>query len=115
MYHYLTGAASWYMMTMITEVFGVHGDAGDLVIKPKLLEKQFDENRTASIQFRFAEKEFEVTFQNAKELEFGAYKIGKADCDGEALQIADGGQAILKRESLQSMADGLHRINVELV
>ena len=115
MYHYLTGAASWYMMTMITEVFGVHGDAGDLVIKPKLLVKQFDENRTASIQFRFAEKEFEVTFQNAKELEFGAYKIGKADCDGEALQIADGGQAILKRESLQSMTDGLHRIKVELV
>ena len=26
MYHYLTGAASWYMMTMITEVFGVHGE-----------------------------------------------------------------------------------------
>ncbi|MDE7231804.1 MAG: cellobiose phosphorylase, partial [Lachnospiraceae bacterium] len=115
MYHYLTGAASWYMMTMITEVFGVHGDAGDLVINPKLLQKQFDENKTASIQFRFAEKKFEVTFRNAEELEYGAYKIGKADCDGEALQIADGGQAILKRESLQSMADGLHRIKVELV
>ena len=42
--HYLTGAASWYMMTMITEVFGVHGEAGDLVIKPKLLKKQFDKN-----------------------------------------------------------------------
>ena len=28
MYHYLTGAASWYMMTMITQVFGVRGEAG---------------------------------------------------------------------------------------
>lgn len=115
MYHYLTGAASWYMMTMIIEVFGVHGDAGDLVIKPKLLKKQFDENKTASIQFRFAEKEFEVTFQNEDMLEFGVYKIGGADCDGEALQIAECGQALLKRESLQAMADGLHRIKVELV
>ena len=29
MYHYLTGAASWYMMTMITQAFGVRGEAGD--------------------------------------------------------------------------------------
>ncbi|MFR8331610.1 MAG: hypothetical protein ACLU9S_03880 [Oscillospiraceae bacterium] len=28
MYHYLTGAASWFMLTMITEVFGVRGEAG---------------------------------------------------------------------------------------
>ena len=31
MYHYLTGAASWYLMTMITEVFGIRGEAGDLI------------------------------------------------------------------------------------
>ena len=28
MYHYLTGAASWYLFTMITEVFGVRGVFG---------------------------------------------------------------------------------------
>ena len=31
MYHYLTGAASWFMLTMITQVFGVRGEAGDLI------------------------------------------------------------------------------------
>ena len=115
MYHYLTGAASWYMMTMITEVFGVRGEAGDLTIRPKLLKKQFDENKTASIKCWFAGKEFEVTFRNEEEWEAGRYKIGKAACDGEALQIAENGQALLKRERLQFMADGLHRIEVELV
>lgn len=115
MYHYLTGAASWYMMTMITEVFGVHGDDGNLVIKPKLLKKQFDEKKTASIQFRFAEKKFEVIFKNKGALEFGAYKIGSAVCDGEALTIAEGGHALLKRASLQAMTKCLHRIEVELV
>lgn len=78
MYHYLTGAASWYMMTMITEVFGVHGEAGDLVIRPKLLERQFDENKTASIKLCFAGKEFEVVFKNPDGLEYGVYKIGTA-------------------------------------
>ena len=37
-YHYLTGAASWYMLTMVTEAFGVHGKAGDLVLYPNFLQ-----------------------------------------------------------------------------
>ncbi len=114
MYHYLTGAASWYMMTMITEVFGVHGEAGNLVIKPKLLKKQFDENKTASIRFRFAGKEFEVTFKNTDELEYGEYGIGAADCDGKTLQINDGIQVLIERAAVKSMDDGLHKAAVEL-
>lgn len=115
MYHYLTGAASWYMMTMITEVFGVRGEAGDLVIRPKLLEKQFDEKGVASIRLYFARKAFEIIFNNTERLEYGEYKIGRATCDGEALQIPDGMQALIGRASLQSMEDSLHRIVVELV
>ncbi len=115
MYHYLTGAASWYMMTMITEVFGVHGEAGDLVIRPKLLKKQFDENQTASIRLFFDGKEFEVIFKNEEGAEYGAYKIGRAACDGESLQIVDGMQALVGHAVLQSMETGLHRIEVELV
>lgn len=115
MYHYLTGAASWYMMTMITEVFGVRGKAGDLVMKPKLLKEQFDENKTASISSYFAGKEFEVTFKNEKELEFGEYEVGAADCDGETLQIIDGIQALIERAAVESMGDGLHKVVIELV
>ena len=115
MYHYLTGAASWYMMTMITEVFGVHGEAGDLVIKPKLLKKQFDKNKTASISFCFAEKAFEVTLKNTEDLEFGDYGIGAADCDGKALQTADGTQVLIGREAVKTMDGSLHKITVELV
>ena len=47
MYHYLTGAASWFMLTMITEVFGVRGEAGDLVLDTKLTAEQLDEIGTA--------------------------------------------------------------------
>ena len=35
MYNYLTGAASWFMLTMITEVYGVKGSLGNLVLAPK--------------------------------------------------------------------------------
>lgn len=115
MYHYLTGAASWYMMTMITEVFGVHGDAGDLVISPRLLKEQFDDNKTASIRFYFAGKEFEVTFKNAEELEYGTYEIGTADCDGETIQVVDGTKSLIGRDTVKSMDDSLHKVAIELV
>ena len=42
MYPYLTGSASWYLLTLLTEVFGVKGDLGDLVLAPKLVAAQFD-------------------------------------------------------------------------
>lgn len=115
LYHYLTGAASWYMMTMITEVFGVRGEAGDLAVRPKLLKKQFDENQTASIRLFFGGKEFEVIFKNTEDAEYGAYKIGRAECDGKALRIIEGVQALIGRDAVKSMEDGLHRIVVELV
>lgn len=115
MYHYLTGAASWYMMTMITEVFGVHGDVGDLVIKPKLMKRQFDESGIASIRFYFAGKEFEVTFKNAQAMESGEYKIGAADCDGKELQIGDGTQVLMERAAVKTMNDDLHKVVIELV
>jgi cellobiose phosphorylase len=37
MYPYLTGSASWYLLTMLTEVYGVRGELGDLLFAPKLL------------------------------------------------------------------------------
>lgn len=74
MYHYLTGAASWYMMTMMTEVFGVHGEAGDMVIRPKLLKEQFDENKTASIRMFLPEKSLLSAFKTGKGWNMGHTK-----------------------------------------
>lgn len=114
MYHYLTGAASWYMMTMITEVFGIHGEVGDLVIKPKLVKEQFDEKNQAMIQLYFGGKEFKITFQNSDELEFGEYKVNRASCDGVPLQILNGEQAVIPYKDLNAMGEGIHEITVDL-
>ena len=53
-YHYLTGAASWFMLTMITQAFGVRGEAGDLLLAPQLTAEQFDETGTAELRLTFA-------------------------------------------------------------
>lgn len=115
MYHYLTGAASWFMMTVITEMFGARGMSGDFTVSPKLMKEQFDENKTAAICLPFAGKEFEVVIRNEMDLEYGAYAVGSADCDGVMMQIQDGVQSVLGREDLEKLGDGLHRITVNLV
>lgn len=115
MYHYLTGAASWFMMTMITQVFGVHGEAGDLVLYPKLLAEQFDEENRASITIPFADKNFHIIYLNKDKKDFGAYVIGSAFCDEAALNIADDSSVILTRKMLSALSDEMHTITVRLI
>lgn len=114
LYHYLTGAASWYMLTMVTEVFGVRGEVGELVMKPKLLKEQFDENGQASIRLVFAEREFEVIYSNPKSLTFGEYSIKNAVCDEKMPLEIKGNCAVLSRKMIQKMDKAIHKIVVEL-
>ncbi len=116
LYHYLTGAASWYMLTMITEVFGVHGEMGTMVIKPKLLKEQFDCNGIAKLSFCFAEKSFQITFVNQEKLTYGEYKIKRAVCDSDQVLTCkeDGVFAVLDREKIKAMSEIVHEIEIEL-
>ncbi|MDE7312872.1 MAG: cellobiose phosphorylase [Eubacterium sp.] len=113
MYHYLTGAASWYMLTMVTEVFGVHGEFGDLVILPKLLKEQFDRQGDARLALLFANKRFKISFHNPQKLTYGEYQVQRAACGGEALEIRDGA-AVLTRSRIDSMENQVHSIEIEL-
>lgn len=114
LYHYLTGAASWYMLTMVTEVFGVHGEVGDLVMKPKLVKEQFDQEGKASMKLIFADKEFEIIYSNSKGLTYGEYGIKNAICDGQERLMSDGTCAVLSRKAIAQMDAGIHRIEIEL-
>ncbi|MFQ8778076.1 MAG: hypothetical protein ACLR78_12450 [Roseburia sp.] len=69
MYAYLTGAASWYLLTMVTEVFGVKGVMGDLVIAPAFMPEQFDAQGNAEVKLIFAGKKFDIRFSNPEKCE----------------------------------------------
>lgn len=100
LYHYLTGAASWYMLTMVTEVFGVRGKLGNLQLIPRLMKEQFDENGKAAITLNYAGKRFCVTYHNAKQLDFGQYQIGKVTINGmDATNIVEQ-SAVISRETI---------------
>ena len=115
MYQYLTGAASWFMLTMITEVFGVRGEAGDLILYPKLLACQFDENAAASITIPFAGKNFTIIYRNKNGKDFGAYIIDSASCDGNELAVNEDSFVSLSRNKLTALSDGMHTIIINLL
>jgi len=82
-YHYLTGAASWLVLTQLTQVFGVRGDGGDLILDPKLVQEEFDAQACALAQCHFAGKRIEVTYVNAARMDYGSYHIKEAHVNGQ--------------------------------
>lgn len=115
MYHYLTGAASWFMMTMITQAFGVRGEAGNLLLAPKLTAEQFDEQGRASLSLVFAGKKLEIVYENEGMKEYGDYTVGSASCSGAELQIKDSCCAVIRRSMLETLSDECHRVTVKLI
>ena len=116
LYAYLTGAASWYMLTMITEVFGVKGDCGDLKIAPALMLEQYNQDGKAVLKMTFAGRNFEIIFYNKEKKEFDQLKIQKAACDGKALEITAERCTILSKREIQMLSvKETHKIEIELV
>jgi cellobiose phosphorylase len=115
LYHYLTGSASWLLLTVLTEMFGVKGDLGDLKFDPKLIKEQFDENQEAAAHFVFADRKLKVLYTNKMEKEFGEYGIGNITINGNAYERKNESKVVLRSDimALDSLEE--HVIVVELV
>ncbi len=114
MYHYLTGAASWYLLTMITEVFGVRGVSGSLLIHPKLLAEQFDNSGLASVSVTFSGKQFHVTYKNPERKNYGSYHISDADCNQIPLEVTEDSNILISKEFVDKLSSDVHEITVTL-
>ncbi|MBI4310091.1 MAG: cellobiose phosphorylase [Candidatus Omnitrophica bacterium] len=87
MYHYLTGSASWMVLTQLTQVFGVRGHYGDLVLAPKLVKEQFGRDGIAGVTCQFAGHTITVEYRNPKRLDAGAYKIQNVLLNGKPVEF----------------------------
>lgn len=117
MYHYLTGSASWLLLTVLTEVYGVRGKLGDLELEPKLLAEQFDKNGEAGVTTLFAGRKLEVRYFNKGKFDFKSYRIAGVRLDGKGIPVRnDRNSALIKVEELQKLdSKKSHILEVELV
>jgi cellobiose phosphorylase len=115
MYSYLTGSASWFMLTLLTEAFGVKGIDGGLLIEPKLSPEQFKHSPTISINRTFAGRRLRVSFTNLKKLDYTRYKIVSATLNSEKIAFPDAKRLTLSRKTLHSLPQNqLNSISITL-
>ncbi len=84
MYPYLTGSASWLLLTMTEEVFGIKRNGSFLVLEPKLTSEEFDKKKTASINFILDNKKITVKYINKSLLNYNKYDIMKIKVNGKS-------------------------------
>lgn len=113
MYHYLTGTASWLMLTVITEMFGIKGKLGELYFEPKLLLEQFDKEDKVTIKLLFADRKLQITYYNSNKKQAGAYSVGKIDIDNKLYCMNEWSIKKEDIEALDPMAE--HVININLI
>lgn len=115
LYHYLTGSASWLLLTVLTEMFGVKGRLGDLNLSPKLMLEQFDDNLMAEVSLIFAERSIIISYVNKNVKSYGDYSIGEITVDGVLYdEISEKG--IIRREDIMALDELVeHMIVVELI
>jgi cellobiose phosphorylase len=116
MYPYLTGSASWYLLTLVNEVFGVKGQLGDLRLEPKLVAVQFAADGKAAIQTLFADRHLHIIYHNPKRLDYGDYTIDAVAINGKPVAFErQGHAALLPRAAFLALAEGqTHTITLSL-
>ncbi len=116
MYHYLTGSASWLLLTLRRQVFGIRGLWGELKIEPKLVKEEFTQAGEAAIRTVFAGKELEIVYKNPQALDYGQYVIKNVMVNREKINIeTDRRSIVLPKKFLEKLAPGkVHLVEIEL-
>lgn len=118
MYPYLTGSASWYLLTMFRQVFGIQGRMGDLVFHPSLMETQFDSEGKASLLANFASRRLHISYHNPSFLTQDQYQIGEITCNGRDLRFhrLDEKGVLVERSFISALDPGrTHTLDIQLV
>jgi len=86
MYCYLTGSASWFVLTLLTQACGIRGEYGNLIIEPKLSSQQFQGGKEFSVATNFADKRIEVCFLNPPKKDYPDYTIQSLCLNGQIIE-----------------------------
>ncbi len=115
MYSYLTGSASWFVLPLLTQAFGLRGQDGDLLIEPKLCPAQFKGAPTITINRVFAGRHLQVNFSGPKKLKLDRYKIIKARLNARDLPQKVPQRIIIKRKVILTLPlDKVNKIDIIL-
>jgi cellobiose phosphorylase len=99
LYGYLTGSASWYTYTLLSQAWGIKGYFGSLHIKPQLTKEQLTK-KGAHIRFKFAAKKFRVNYYrcpNSKQLKINHVYLNQKQ------QLISDNSLVITKETLKKL------------
>ncbi|MEI7998297.1 MAG: cellobiose phosphorylase [Candidatus Omnitrophota bacterium] len=117
MYHYLTGSASWLVLTQLTQVFGVRGAGGDLLLSPQLLKEEFNAKGVASVTCQFAERTITVEYYNPKKLDVELYGISQVTLNDQLINTGKLSKASIKiqRSQILNVQEAHIRVTLDAI
>ena len=84
-YTYLTGSASWLLLLIRNQTFGIRFELGELTLNPKLTKADFIDGKASITTYLFNQKR-KVTYHNDKNLAYGSYQISKILSNGNKVE-----------------------------
>ncbi len=116
-YAYLTGSSAWLLLTLTTQIFGVDGRYGDLMLNPKLHEEFFDEQGRASMERYFRDLRLRITYHNPERLNYPEYKIETLSLNGtpQDFVVREGDPVVIPYTALvKNSTEGICNIEITL-
>ncbi len=116
LYGYLTGSASWYLLTLVTQVLGIRGRWGNLLLAPKLVPEQFGARGQVNAECNFAGKRLRITYVNSSKKPWGQYRITSLLLQGRSIPVAkaEAVEMLIPRAALTQIASPSVDITVAL-
>lgn len=112
LYPWLTGSASWLVLTLIQWVYGVRGELGDVILDPQLMPEQFGEDGVGEIEVRFDRWRLKVRYHNSEKLTPSNYRVNAVRLNGKLVAH----QGRIQRALLETLSpENVHQVDVELV
>ncbi|NLE64319.1 MAG: cellobiose phosphorylase [Elusimicrobia bacterium] len=107
MYHFLTGSASWFVLTLLTRAYGVRGVMGDLLLAPQLVAADFDAKGEARVSCTFAGRPITVVYQNPSRREAGQYQVLSVEAGGNVMDLSrTPAGVLLARSAIEGLSSG---------
>lgn len=101
-YMYLTGSSTWIFLSLVSQVFGVRGENGNLIINPKLSVWFFDDQGKASLEFTFQNQRIKIIYLNQNNLPAGKYNIVEIKADGRIYFSGESKITLINKEFIKS-------------
>ncbi len=114
MYCYLTGSASWYILTLYRYLLGISSDMGDVLFYPKVSKAFFSQGDCIEVKTTIINRPVLVRIKNPLKLDWGDYVIDYIKIGSHKI-VCRRNQVKISRAEMKRYLSNKRRTTIEVV